>query len=119
MKKSTTKTNRKKVSDIEDVTFFTLCEMKIQYNIDRPKVKEMPQLTQSWEVVKYLRNVWEDNMDYKEEFLILLLNRSGVIIGWVKISSGGQAGTIADPKIIFQHALLGHASSIILSHNHP
>jgi DNA repair protein RadC len=35
------------------------------------------------------------------------------------VSKGGQAGTIADPKIIFNIALENHAASIILTHNHP
>ena len=54
-----------------------------------------------------------------EEFWILLLNRSNCIISKHLISKGGQAGTIADPKIIFNTALQNHAASIILSHNHP
>jgi DNA repair protein RadC len=37
----------------------------------------------------------------------------------VQISSGGVAGTVADPKMIFKHALEQLASSIILIHNHP
>lgn len=35
------------------------------------------------------------------------------------VSKGGQAGTIADPKIIFNIALENHAASVILAHNHP
>ena len=35
------------------------------------------------------------------------------------VSKGGQAGTIADPKIIFNIALENHAASVILTHNHP
>lgn len=54
-----------------------------------------------------------------EEFWIVLLNRANKVISKHLISKGGQAGTIADPKIIFQTALENHAASIILSHNHP
>lgn len=35
------------------------------------------------------------------------------------MSSGGIAGTVADPKVIFQIALLTNASGIICAHNHP
>lgn len=54
-----------------------------------------------------------------EEFWMLLINRASRISSRHLISKGGQAGTIADPKIIFNTALLNHAASIILAHNHP
>jgi DNA repair protein RadC len=54
-----------------------------------------------------------------EEFWLILLNRANRIISKHLVSKGGQAGTIADPKIIFNIALENHAASIILAHNHP
>lgn len=54
-----------------------------------------------------------------EEFWVLLLNRSNMVIKKHPISSGGVSGTIADPKIIFKAALEQLACSIILVHNHP
>ncbi len=54
-----------------------------------------------------------------EEFWILLLSRANEVMRIVQVSSGGVAGTVADPKIIFKHALETLASSIILVHNHP
>ena len=54
-----------------------------------------------------------------EEFWILLLNRANKITSKHLISKGGRAGTVADPKIIFNVALQNHATSIILAHNHP
>lgn len=54
-----------------------------------------------------------------EEFWLLLLSRSNGIIKKQNISQGGISGTVADPKLIFNHALNHLASSIILVHNHP
>lgn len=54
-----------------------------------------------------------------EEFWVLMLNRQNEIIELKQISSGGVAGTVVDPKVIFKHALQCLASGIILSHNHP
>jgi DNA repair protein RadC len=54
-----------------------------------------------------------------EEFWIIVLNRANKITSSHLISKGGQAGTIADPKIIFNIALENHAASLILAHNHP
>lgn len=56
---------------------------------------------------------------YHEEFWLLLLDRANKVIRKVNISEGGLAGTVADPKKIFQLALEQHASGIILAHNHP
>jgi DNA repair protein RadC len=60
-----------------------------------------------------------DMIDWKEEFIVIALNRANKAIGFYKISSGGITGTVADPRVIFQFALLCNASTIILSHNHP
>jgi DNA repair protein RadC len=57
--------------------------------------------------------------NYHEEFWILFLNRANLVIGKERISSGGMAGTVVDPKMIFKAALDNKASSIILCHNHP
>lgn len=54
-----------------------------------------------------------------EEFWAIYLNRRNELIKKVFISKGGVAGTVADTKIIFKHALELLASSIILFHNHP
>ncbi len=54
-----------------------------------------------------------------EEFWVLLLNRANHVIRPVQISTGGVAGTVADPKLIFKYALEYLASGLILAHNHP
>ncbi len=54
-----------------------------------------------------------------EEFWILVLNRANEVMRPVQISAGGVSGTVADPRLIFKHALEQLASGIILCHNHP
>lgn len=91
----------------------------LELGLRRGEVSEekIIQITSSNDVYKYLYQ----NFAYlnHEEFWILLLNRANHIIGKHLISKGGQAGTIADPKIIFKTALENNAASIILAHNHP
>lgn len=60
-----------------------------------------------------------DVFDWKEEFIVIALNRAHKMIGFYKISSGGVTATVACPKVIFQFALLSNASALLLSHNHP
>ncbi|MCL4135217.1 UNVERIFIED_CONTAM: hypothetical protein GTU68_003705 [Idotea baltica] len=54
-----------------------------------------------------------------EEFWILLLDNSLRPIKHFKVGQGGVAMVLADPKLVFKHALEHLASSIILCHNHP
>lgn len=64
--------------------------------------------------------LYEDLADTSfEEFWIILLKRNNQIISKKRISEGGIAGTVADPKKIFKIALDAQASSVILCHNHP
>lgn len=60
-----------------------------------------------------------DTVEYLEEMVMLLLNRQNKVLGWVKLSQGGTAGTVCDPKVVFAIALQANAHAIILAHNHP
>ncbi|CAN5491507.1 DNA repair protein RadC [soil metagenome] len=74
-------------------------------------------VTGSQDVIQVIQPILADL--YHEEFWIILLNRANKIIGKKMISSGGMAGTVVDPRIIFREALDQRASGIILCHNHP
>lgn len=77
-------------------------------------------ITDSSTASQVLRQLFDaDLLEYREEFILLLLNASNKTIGFVKISSGGISGTVCDPRMIFSVALKAGASSIVLSHNHP
>ena len=54
-----------------------------------------------------------------EEFWVMLLSRSNVVMDKLKVSSGGVSGTVADARMIFKSAIQRLASGIILVHNHP
>ena len=95
-----------------------LAEIKITYR-NKQKFSEMIKVTCSSDVVDVLRSFWSDQLEYREEFAVICLNRANRVLGYSFISSGGMAGTVADAKVIFQIALKSNASSIILAHNHP
>jgi DNA repair protein RadC len=76
-----------------------------------------PKINSSTDAYDVLRPYLQD-LQY-EEFWILLLNRSNQVMKAEKISQGGVAGTVADPKIIFKKGLDMQCSGIILAHNHP
>ena len=54
-----------------------------------------------------------------EEFWVLYLNNSNKVIYKSQLSKGGITGTVVDIRLIFKTALEHHATSVILSHNHP
>ena len=98
------------------ISLFQVSEISVTY---KPKFKasERPKIESSKDVYNILFQNWDMNkMELLEQFEILLLNRANKVLGIYEVSSGGIAGTVADPKLIFSAALKGCASSIILAH---
>ncbi|MBL4862692.1 MAG: JAB domain-containing protein [Crocinitomicaceae bacterium] len=83
---------------------------------------DLPQVTCSkiaYETALKAYSEHNSNLDLKEYFYILLLNRKNVIVSFYKVSEGGVTGTIADTKLIFSTCIKCLCSSVILVHNHP
>jgi DNA repair protein RadC len=79
--------------------------------------QQKPILSHSSAAYKYLKPYLTGLQ--QEEFWIILLTRKSELIKHLQISIGGVTSTIADPKIIYKHALEHLASGIIVCHNHP
>ena len=72
-----------------------------------------PKITSSGDVFEvFIRAFDEGTIDYKEFFYVMLLNRANKVLAIHKVSEGGLSGTVADPKVIFQTALLAKATSL-------
>lgn len=98
---------------------YKVAEIELVYKT-KVKASERPKVCGSKGVYQILLQSWDDDkIEFVEQFKILLLNRGNKVLGIYEVSTGGMAGTIADPKVIFSAALKACASSIILSHNHP
>lgn len=81
---------------------------------------ELKQITSPAEAAEVCRMCFDEGkIEWIEEFIVIALNKANKVIGFYKVSSGGITGTVADPRVIFQFALLSAASGIIISHNHP
>lgn len=101
------------------ISMFQVAEVEVTY---RPnfKASERPKITCSKDIYEILFNNWNLNkLEFIEQFKIILLSQGNKVLGIYEVSSGGRAGTLADPKVIFAAALKGAAVSIILAHNHP
>ncbi len=84
------------------------------------KTADRPKITSSQDAYQVLRSLWRnDTICLYEQFRILLLDRSNRVLGQTLISSGGTAGTVVDPKLVFVTALKTKSAALIVAHNHP
>lgn len=111
------KTTKFKQTDVFEFTP-NIAEVQINWSANIP-ASQREKIGSSADCNKILKSLWPETIEYRETFFALLLDRANKILGAFKVSEGGIAGTVVDPKMIFQAALLSNASFIILAHNHP
>lgn len=102
----------------------TLAELKVSYRRGRTRdgrQTKMPFVVSSpVNAVEYLRKIWDkDTFDLREEFVLVCLNTSLEVLGWVRLSTGGLDSTPVDPRLVFAVALQTASAAIIVAHNHP
>lgn len=95
---------------------FKIAEVKLTY---KPRYKQTIKITCPAESESIFRSIWDDNLQYIESCYLLLLNRANIVLGYLKLSSGGTTGTVVDTKVILQAAIKSNAHGIIIAHNHP
>jgi DNA repair protein RadC len=100
-----------------DIITGMVAEVRIDFYSKVP-ISKMPQVKQSKTAYDILRAGWTE-INYREKFKVLFLNRANRVLGVREISSGGTNGTFVDVKMILQAALGCNANSMILDHNHP
>jgi len=101
-----------------------LAELKVSYRRNgtrRAKRQESPfVVVDSMRCDIYLRRIWnKDTIEFREEFIVLCLNSTHEVLGWINVASGGFSATTIDPRIIFGVALQTASSAIVVAHNHP
>ena len=105
--------NTKKTTDLK------VAEIKVSY-FSKIDLKDAPCITCSRDAFKIFLTNWKLNeLELRESFKVMLLNRKNIVKGIYTVSEGGVSGTVADPKLIFSVALKTITSSIVLAHNHP
>jgi len=97
---------------------FSIKEIDISYSYGTAKA-ERERITSSLDAKKIFRSMIANSIEYKESFLLLILNNSNEILGIKKISEGGITATVVDVRLIFQTVLKAHGVAFILCHNHP
>ena len=98
---------------------FKVAEIELVYK-NPVRAKDRPKITGSRDAYDVLINRWDQNkIGFVEQAKVLLLDRANRVLGLCDISTGGVAGTIFDPRVVFAAAIKANASSIIMAHNHP
>lgn len=93
-----------------------LAEIKVSYQPKKATVK----IGSSQSAYDVLKELFDPGLiQYREEFIVLYLNRANFVLGWIRASAGGLTGTVADPRFILSTALKTASVGIILAHNHP
>ena len=94
-------------------------EVELVYK-NKVKPSERSLVKSAKECYELLKLTWNENkIEFVEQFKVVLMNRAQRVLGIYELSTGGVAGTVADPKLVFTAALKANACNIILSHNHP
>jgi DNA repair protein RadC len=96
-------------------------EIEISVRMKGAKNSELPTVKSSEDIYKILKLCFNEyKINWVEEVVMACLNKSNKMIGFYKVSSGGVADSIVDPKIVFTAALNTPGTcAIILAHNHP
>jgi len=76
-------------------------------------------VTSSQIAADFARQFYHEDIELYESFFLIMMNQANVITSYAKISQGGIAGTVVDPKIIMKYAVDDLAASVIMVHNHP
>lgn len=96
-------------SNIPLYTTRLVCEERFPF-CDRLRVRKPEDL------VPLLQEYFRDKD--REEFILVLLDTGLSVFGLARISIGGLAGTIVEPRQVFKTAILANAAAIIAAHNH-
>lgn len=91
-------------------------ELALTYNRTEP---DGPKVTRSIDLVKFLRPLYDPDLEVRERFFIVGVSRSNKIRSCFELSAGGCSGCVVDPKLVFSRLLLDNCAAFICSHNHP
>ena len=105
----------KGIGEAKAISIVTALELGKRRRLE--KALENKKITSSKAVFELMQPVLSDLKH--EEFWVLFLNNSNVVLDKKCLSKGGITGTLVDTRLVFKPALAQLATGIILCHNHP
>jgi DNA repair protein RadC len=97
---------------------YQVAEMSIVYN-QIIKASDRPKISNSQDAAAVLRPLVGADMDVREVFYVLYLNRLNSVVAAYKVGVGGVAGCMVDIRLVMFGAISHLATGVILCHNHP
>ena len=94
---------------------YNVSEVRLTYETNN---KNKLKVNSSAKIYVLMLKSWEQ-IEYRETFKILLLDRANHALGINTVSTGGLSDTTVDVRMILQGALLANSSGIVCCHNHP
>jgi DNA repair protein RadC len=103
----------------QSIDFLKVCEVTLSYSHKVP-AKDRPKISDSKSAYNVLIQLYPpEQIELKEFFYVIFLNKANQVTGYHKLSEGGIASTVVDMRLLFSAALKQLACAMILSHNHP
>lgn len=94
-----------------------LAAMELGRRITQAGTLDAEHITSPGDAAKYLMGRLRH--ETHEKFLVILLNTKNRIMLVRQIAEGSLSSAVVHPREIFAPAVVNHASSIIVAHNHP
>lgn len=76
-------------------------------------------ITSARDAYNIFLDIWPVDLELREAFVVLGVDRASQYLGHFITGIGSVSATIADTKMIYQHAMLMGACGIVIAHNHP
>lgn len=110
----------KKTIEKTDLLNNVVSEIQLVYKtkVKNSERKSITNSKLSADIFKSLE-AYNQNIDFKEVFYSMYLNRANKLLAVLKISEGSTSGTVVDVKQIIKPAIDLNASGVIICHNHP
>jgi len=105
----------KGIGEAKAISIITALELGKRRRLE--KALQLKKITSSKSVFELMQPLLGDLKH--EEFWVLFLNNSNVVLSKQCLSKGGLTGTLVDTRLVFKPALSQLATGIILCHNHP
>jgi len=91
-------------------------ELALTYNRTEPDGRR---ITRPEAITAELRKYYGDDIEVREVAIVVGLSRNNKIRSVFRVGTGGCAGCLIDPKLVFSRLLLDNCAAFVLSHNHP
>jgi DNA repair protein RadC len=93
----------------------TISEVSLIYR-SKVKASDRPQVKCSKDAYNLFMEHWDhDTIVHVEEFKVMLMNRSNVVLGIMDVAKGGISCTVTDVRILLQASILREISNYYVS----